>query len=172
MESTIRPWYRSRLFWLGVPGLLFLVWAWGDSMRQEASVTRLAPARTVVVSSIGGLLKCEVYQDDEGSGEFNEVFTNQMNIRGYERNMEDPGNGGDEDVVRYVSPKSGAGFALTHPIQWFQPPVTFGQTRTDWVVSPWSFRLAYWFVVLGYISIWCFSIVWWQSRKFRKDSNQ
>jgi hypothetical protein len=24
----IRPWYRSRLFWLGIPGLVFLLWAW------------------------------------------------------------------------------------------------------------------------------------------------
>jgi hypothetical protein len=24
----IRPWYRSRLFWLGLPGLVFLLWLW------------------------------------------------------------------------------------------------------------------------------------------------
>ena len=24
----IRPWYRSRLFWLGIPGLVFLLWSW------------------------------------------------------------------------------------------------------------------------------------------------
>ncbi len=24
----IRPWYRSRLFWLGIPGLMFLMWLW------------------------------------------------------------------------------------------------------------------------------------------------
>ena len=27
----IRPWYRSVLFWLGIPGLLFLLWAWWHS---------------------------------------------------------------------------------------------------------------------------------------------
>jgi hypothetical protein len=27
----IRPWYRSRVFWAGLPGLLFLLWAWWDS---------------------------------------------------------------------------------------------------------------------------------------------
>lgn len=27
----IRPWYRSVLFWLGIPGLLFLLWAWRSS---------------------------------------------------------------------------------------------------------------------------------------------
>lgn len=27
-----RPFYRSRLFWLGLPGLVFLLWAWWVSM--------------------------------------------------------------------------------------------------------------------------------------------
>lgn len=31
MEGMIRPWYRSRLFWLGVPGLVFLMWGWWKS---------------------------------------------------------------------------------------------------------------------------------------------
>jgi hypothetical protein len=30
-HARIRPWYRSRLFWLGLPGLLFLLWAWVNS---------------------------------------------------------------------------------------------------------------------------------------------
>ena len=28
---TPRPFYRSRLYWLGLPGLLFLLWVWWDS---------------------------------------------------------------------------------------------------------------------------------------------
>ena len=31
----IRPWYRSRLFWLGVPGLVFLIWLWADSENSK-----------------------------------------------------------------------------------------------------------------------------------------
>lgn len=26
-RKAVRPWYRSRLIWLGIPGLLFLIWA-------------------------------------------------------------------------------------------------------------------------------------------------
>ena len=26
--TRARPWHRSRLFWLGLPGILFLLWAW------------------------------------------------------------------------------------------------------------------------------------------------
>lgn len=34
----IRPWYRSRLFWLGIPGLLFLLWWWLASQRPSGFV--------------------------------------------------------------------------------------------------------------------------------------
>lgn len=30
----LRPWYRSRLFWLGVPGFAFLIWAWLGQLRH------------------------------------------------------------------------------------------------------------------------------------------
>ena len=30
-KMIARPVYRSRLFWLGVPGLVFLLWVWWDS---------------------------------------------------------------------------------------------------------------------------------------------
>lgn len=34
----IRPWYRSRLFWLGALVVLFLLWAWWDSTRCETQI--------------------------------------------------------------------------------------------------------------------------------------
>ncbi len=33
-----RPFYRSRLFWLGLPGLVFLLWGWWLSMGYWSSV--------------------------------------------------------------------------------------------------------------------------------------
>lgn len=33
-----RPFYRSRMFWFGLPGLLFLLWAWMDSIRYATSI--------------------------------------------------------------------------------------------------------------------------------------
>ncbi len=33
---TPRPFYRSRLFWLGLPGLEFLLWAWWFSMEHNS----------------------------------------------------------------------------------------------------------------------------------------
>jgi hypothetical protein len=33
-----RPFYRSRLFWLGLPGLVFLLWSWWDSVGENKGV--------------------------------------------------------------------------------------------------------------------------------------
>ena len=33
-----RPWHKSLLFHLALPGLLFLLWAWHDSMSQESGI--------------------------------------------------------------------------------------------------------------------------------------
>jgi hypothetical protein len=37
-KTMIRPFYRSRLFWLGLPGLVFLLWAWAQSNRSQTRV--------------------------------------------------------------------------------------------------------------------------------------
>lgn len=36
--SMPSPWYRSRLFWFGLPGLLFLLWIWLGLLRKEAGI--------------------------------------------------------------------------------------------------------------------------------------
>ena len=39
--ARIRPWYRSRFFWAGIPGLLFLLWAWWDSGAYHSHATSM-----------------------------------------------------------------------------------------------------------------------------------
>jgi hypothetical protein len=36
--GMIRTWYRSRLFWLGIPGLLFLIWGWRQSNLRSVEI--------------------------------------------------------------------------------------------------------------------------------------
>jgi hypothetical protein len=52
----IRPWYRSRLFWLGLPGLVFLMWLWRDSMRMGRWVWCNDSHRSTWVGVIGGTI--------------------------------------------------------------------------------------------------------------------
>lgn len=35
-----RPIFRSMSFWLGIPGLLFLLWTWHDSLTHDAGLIR------------------------------------------------------------------------------------------------------------------------------------
>lgn len=44
-----RPWYRSRLFWLGLVPLLFLVWVWWDSTTYTSGVHFRSAHREYVV---------------------------------------------------------------------------------------------------------------------------
>ncbi|MEK7951667.1 hypothetical protein [Luteolibacter soli] len=41
----MRAFYKSRLFWCGVPGLVFLVWAWWDSGGYESQVGWMGKGR-------------------------------------------------------------------------------------------------------------------------------
>lgn len=50
----IRPWYRSRLFWLGLPGMLFLVWlSW---IFPPRIVTRTGPSGVHQLYAYGSTL--------------------------------------------------------------------------------------------------------------------
>jgi hypothetical protein len=44
----IRPWYRSRLFWLGFPGLLFLLWAAGLAKSSWPSYSYVSATQQVI----------------------------------------------------------------------------------------------------------------------------
>ncbi|WP_341407860.1 hypothetical protein [Luteolibacter soli] len=51
----IRPWYRSRLFWLGLPGLLFLVWGWIDRSPSSSLTATVGTADLSVGNESGSL---------------------------------------------------------------------------------------------------------------------
>lgn len=46
-----RPWHKSLIFWLGLPGLLFLLWAWVDSQTHRAVVVTGIPGRIALVQT-------------------------------------------------------------------------------------------------------------------------
>jgi len=51
----IRPWYRSRLFWLGIPGLLFLLWGWVDWSAPPSLTVKIGNSRVIAGNSAGAL---------------------------------------------------------------------------------------------------------------------
>lgn len=45
-----RPWYRSLLFWLGLPGAPFIVWAWVQSMASGRGMQWVGTGRSFFLS--------------------------------------------------------------------------------------------------------------------------
>jgi hypothetical protein len=142
MEGTIRPWYRSRLFWLGVPGLVFLMWGWIASLFAEQGfrltfnpyLHRSAPSATILLST-----HCVTFW----AGEVHGAFTGPRTGVGF---WSEP-----------VSPDPRPiGEKLRNPVEWIVYDGRWGGLRID-----------LWFMITVYMAIWVPSLVYWQRRKAR-----
>jgi hypothetical protein len=74
-ETMIRPWYRSRLFWLGLPGLLFMLWLWlwlakADQIFDfgHTAITGPAERTTRIISTGEGSVGLGAYRNNTGGG--------------------------------------------------------------------------------------------------------
>ncbi|MCW1883904.1 hypothetical protein OKA04_04140 [Luteolibacter flavescens] len=70
MKGLIRPWYRSRLFWLGVPGFLFLMWAWTDSNVRVTQFNCEGREAACVIQSRSGAINFDAQNGDWGEMSF------------------------------------------------------------------------------------------------------
>jgi hypothetical protein len=77
--------FRSRAFWFGVPGLMFLLWAWADSMRYNTFISGSGRVEGKV-SHVWGTASFAVWQDPIATG-FPEFKMDRKAIR-------------DEDTVK------------------------------------------------------------------------
>ncbi|MEK7949728.1 hypothetical protein [Luteolibacter soli] len=59
--------FRSRAFWLGVPGLVFLLWAWVDSMRYATLISGSGRVE-VKVWNVWGTASFAVWRDPIATG--------------------------------------------------------------------------------------------------------
>lgn len=76
-----RPFYRSRLFWLGLPGLVFLLWGWWIST-GNLSWTGFLGAGSWMIGQIGG----EVFAmwDSDGGPDWGSFFVRHAETTGKE----------------------------------------------------------------------------------------
>jgi hypothetical protein len=147
---VIRPWYRSRLFWLGLPGLLFLLWGWlADPLAVSGVTVTLGDYRLTVGDwSRVGRISWEVY----GSG----GRLSAQGIRTFSGRL-----GGsvpvDEGEVR---DRQAFPPAFRYEVQEdHSTPV--GLRRIPQV------RVAYWLLLLLYLPAWGALLAGWQRRKSR-----
>jgi hypothetical protein len=127
----IRPWYRSRLFWLGMPCLLFLFWGWFAKSRVWGEVKvgghRLAIGNT--------------------EGQLRILFT------GSSHGFVIAGRQGTDHQARETS-------LLPSAIK-----LTVIDFSSGWRLT--NLKLAYWFLLLLYVTAWSIWLVAWQRRKAR-----
>lgn len=142
----IRPWYRSVLCGLGIPGLLFLLWGWlADPMAGSGVTVTLGDFRLTAGDwSRVGRLSWEVY----GSG-------GRLSAQG----------------IRTSSHRLQSVQVEPRDLQVFAPAFRYEVREDD--STPVGLRripqvrVAYWFLLVLYLSAWIALLAGWQRRKSR-----
>jgi hypothetical protein len=159
--SGRESWWRARLFWLGMPGMVFLLWAWWMSNRCASELVH-EPSGTGATNSHGRLLIHQIRSAADGTVSF-WLDRREGRFRGL-----DEGWGGELFLRPAMLEFPSLGF---HEIPiptvdrvWFRSPRW--QSSDEPAGS--SYRLLaipYWLLLTGYFGIWSGMIVRWQKRR-------
>jgi hypothetical protein len=154
----IRPWHRSRLFWLGLPGLVFLLWAWGESNVVRLK-TLVEPGWGWVWSSQGKLCWHDVNGDTSDWEVTVDYREGSLSVRPQE-----------EFVIACGFPAP-RGYIGRTPVmiaerRWFPPP-RWEAVQLDASSSCRLVSLPYWLLTGSYAGLWLGGLSGWQRRKAR-----
>lgn len=136
----IRPWYRSRLFWLGLPGLAFLLWAWRDSSTFSSGLFRSGHLEVHCAKQYLGAVEFSYFPAhwETGPKRFDTCRTE------YER------------VVDERFPMVGA-YTFPEAVHaYHRPPSRFSER---------GIRIAHWLILTVYVLAWGGAVTGWQRRK-------
>ncbi len=134
----IRPWHRSRLFLLGIPGLVFGVWAWGVMPTPSLSLSYATGHNQLIVAPSEHKV-IAIHQRPLPSS-----AKGPRGFRIYPYNL--------------ASVRAGAGTGVPPAFRWETRELDPGIVVRDVFV-------AYWAVVLLYTAGWIVALVGWQRRK-------
>ncbi len=151
----IRPFHRSLLFWLGLPGLLFLIWAWHDS---QSHLTDFARGRRTDADGWfhwqGGLT---VAHANVEKGDFSTFLLNDSSFA-------------VQELSSSQFPIVDQPWRFNRGEKWddydwegtLRPSIRTGSTPrgSDW----WSVFIPHWLMILGYLVAWGGIAVWWRLR--------
>ena len=139
----VRRFYKSRLFWLGVPGLVFLLWVWWDSGRYESSVYWSEKKWEVFAGVYGGKAHfCLSWA--LGGTVFMEVHDADRVEWGMAKGDVNP-RARRFDFVE--------GFAL--------------ETDSSADYRSFDLQVGLWMIVASYVALWLGAVVVWERRKMR-----
>ncbi len=146
---TPRPFYRSRLFWLGLPGLVFLLWGWWDSGAYPSHLSWSTTSRTFWVGhENGGIV----------SGTINST---------------NPNNHGIPQGFKFRRWEANAphifSWSLPQPLLWQHNVTNYSlpSISRNLGVETRRLEVAYWLAILIYLTPWIAALWWWQHRKSR-----
>ena len=159
---TMRPFYRSRLFWLGVPGLVFLLWVWWDSGKYESMARWIRGEVGDTVRVTGGLVEWQRETNTEPAvpmGAKTSLFDCYRSVRAIEPWFD----------LLAEEPEAPAERRRQFD---FREAVTLGKIDIVCGSVPGALevvtrRVALWVVVAGYGVMWLGAVCWWQRRKTR-----
>lgn len=163
-----RGWWRSRLVWLGVPGMVFLVWAWGMSNRYSSEIVH-EPSGTGATNSQGRLLIHKIRPAADGTVSF---WLDQK--EGRFRGLNDGWDGElflRSAMFKFPSLSFHEVLIPTADRIWFRSP---GWQSSDELAGS-SYRLLampYWLLLTGYVGIWSGMIVRWEKRRRRATMSE
>lgn len=149
---TSRPFYRCILFWLGIPGLMFLLWVWLPGTGFTMDWVR---AKERIVLAAGGGTIGATYQ---------KFTVSRSGSLGF---LLPPTGFTSEHSIHQLDPLEGivgAPHLVVH--QLFPPAIQESHVRGGTWASNVTF--AVWLPGLLYLAIWLGTFAWWQRRKHRR----
>ena len=148
----MRRFYKSRLFWCGVPGLVFLLWVWWDSGKHSSDVVWRHGLTDDALAVVGGRVEWRKIVWVPGMSRRVDGFsTHHSEMR--EMDSFDEGPRG----VRKRQFDFPQGFMVL--AERGSPGAMAAEMR--------RVQVALWVVVLGYVGTWL-GAVWWQEARVRR----
>jgi hypothetical protein len=138
VKGLLRPWYRSRLFWLGMPGFVFLLFLW---------IAFLRTVQTACWTTENSQWFISWGDSNIALGHHLEAAPSWRRELGFE--LLDESSDSDEELIYF--PRAFSFGNLT---------VGTAQIRDLWISN--------WFALTLYSTAWISSLVWWQKRKRRR----
>jgi hypothetical protein len=149
--------YRSRLFWLGVPGLVFLLWVWWDSGGYVSYARWVRGNAMDEVRVTGGWVGWERMRHLHASSGGPILKVNPFTVRRFGRVEEVP-------LEQLCTAKMmGRQFDFSAAFAWDESliadPISPGE------IESLKFHVALWVIVAGYGAMWAAMVIWSQRRK-------
>lgn len=152
----VHPFSRSRLFWVGLPGMVFLFWAWKDSSFHSTAVHQYHFGKlSAIVHWQGGITLGQVQFSPPRESALFDLKQNRFGL--YPANSP-------------ITPASGLSFARYAPPnieveREFFPSFQSGSLSTT--SDFWSVFVPHGLLILAYSVLWVTAMLVWQRRKSR-----